>query len=66
MSVLTPAEIRAEEIMLGLRTREGIPESLLNGRVLRRVESFFEREDGRVRLTRRGLAVMNSVLAEIL
>lgn len=66
MGVLTPAEIRAEEIMLGLRTREGIPESLLNGRVLRRVESFLEREDGRVRLTRRGLAVMNSVLAEIL
>lgn len=66
MSVLTPAEIRAEEIMLGLRTREGVPENLLEGRVLRRVESFLEREDGRVRLTRRGLAVMNSVLAEIL
>ena len=66
MSVLTPAEIRAEEIMLGLRTREGVPENLLQGRDLSRVADFLARESGRVRLTRRGLAVMNSVLAEIL
>ena len=66
MSVLTPAEIRAEEIMLGLRTREGVPENLLEGRDLSRVADFLARESGRVRLTRRGLAVMNSVLAEIL
>ena len=66
MSVLTPAEIRAEEIMLGLRTREGIPENLLEGRDLSRVADFLARESGRVRLTRCGLAVMNSVLAEIL
>lgn len=66
MGVLTPAEIRAEEIMLGLRTREGVPENLLEGRDLSRVADFLARESGRVRLTRRGLAVMNSVLAEIL
>ena len=66
MSVLTPAEIRAEEIMLGLRTIEGVPENLLEGRDLSRVADFLARESGRVRLTRRGLAVMNSVLAEIL
>ena len=66
MSVLTPAEIRAEEIMLGLRTREGVPENLLEGRDLSRVGDFLARESGRVRLTRGGLAVMNSVLAEIL
>ena len=66
MGVLTPAEIRAEEIMLGLRTREGVPENLLQGRDLSRVADFLARESGRVRLTRRGLAVMNSVLAEIL
>ena len=66
MSVLTPAEIRVEEIMLGLRTREGVPENLLEGRDLSRVADFLARESGRVRLTRRGLAVMNSVLAEIL
>ena len=66
MGVLTPAEIRAEEIMLGLRTREGVPENLLEGRDLSRVANFLAIESGRVRLTRRGLAVMNSVLAEIL
>lgn len=66
MGVLTPAEIRAEEIMLGLRTREGVPENLLEGRDLSRVADFLAIESGRVRLTRRGLAVMNSVLAEIL
>lgn len=66
MSVLSPEEIRAEEIMLGLRTREGIDESLLRGRDVSRVESFLVRDGGRVRLNGRGLAVMNSVLAEIL
>lgn len=66
MSVLSPDEIRAEEIMLGLRTREGIDESLLRGRDVSRVESFLVRDGGRVCLDGRGLAVMNSVLAEIL
>ena len=66
MSVLSESEIRAEEIMLGLRTREGIREELLAGRDTSRVESFLTRENGRVRLTRHGLAVMNSVLAELI
>lgn len=66
MSVLSESEMRAEEIMLGLRTREGIREELLAGRDTSRVESFLTREKGRVRLTRHGLAVMNSVLAELI
>ena len=66
MSVLSESEMRAEEIMLGLRTREGIREELLAGRDTSRVESFLTRENGRVRLTRHGLAVMNSVLAELI
>lgn len=66
MSVLSESEIRAEEIMLGLRTREGICEELLAGWDTSRVESFLTRENGRVRLTRHGLAVMNSVLAELI
>lgn len=66
MSVLSGSEIRAEEIMLGLRTREGIREELLAGRDTSRVESFLTRKNGRVRLTRHGLAVMNSVLAELI
>ena len=66
MSVLSPADVRTELVMLGLRTREGVDENLLKDRNLSRVESFLEREGGRVRLTRRGVAVMNSVLAEMI
>lgn len=66
MSVLSESEMRAEEIMLGLRTREGIREELLAGWDTSRVESFLTRKNGRVRLTRHGLAVMNSVLAELI
>lgn len=66
MTALSPAEIRAESIMLGARTQEGFPESLLSGRKFGRVEEFLRREKGRVSLTRRGMAVMNSVLAEIM
>ncbi len=66
MSVLSVDEIRAERIMLGLRTRDGIPEELLSGRDLSRVEKFTVREGGRIRLTHDGLSVMNSVLTEII
>ena len=66
MSVLSEHEIRQAEVMLGLRTREGIREELLAGRDTSRVESFLTRENGRVHLTRHGLAVMNSVLAELI
>ena len=63
---LTEADIRTERIMLGLRTREGIEEELLAGRDFGRVERFLKREGGRVSLTDEGIAVMNSVLAEII
>ena len=66
MSVLSGADIRTESIMLGLRTRDGIAEELVAGRDLSRIESFLVRENGRIRLTRRGVAVMNSVLSEII
>ena len=52
--------------MLGLRTRDGIRVELLSGRDLSRVEKFTVREGGRIRLTRDGLSVMNSVLTEII
>ena len=66
MQVLTEADIRTERIMLGLRTREGIEEELLAGRDFGRVERFLKRGGGRVSLTDEGIAVMNSVLAEII
>ena len=55
-----------EEIMLGLRTSRGIAAELLSGRDAASVRDFLEYERGRVRLTRRGLAVMNSVLTRLL
>ena len=55
-----------EEIMLGLRTSRGIAAELLSGRDAASVRDFLEYERGKVRLTRRGLAVMNSVLTRLL
>lgn len=60
-------EAEDEEIMLGLRTLRGVDEQILRGRITPPVARFFESAgEGRLRLTRDGLAVMNSVLAEIL
>ena len=66
MSVLSPREIAYEKVMLGLRTTEGIDEKLLDGKDLSRVKSFFRFSDGKAALTREGIAVMNSVLTEII
>ena len=60
-------EAEDEEIMLGLRTLRGVDGQILRGRITPAVARFFESAgEGRLRLTRDGLAVMNSVLAEIL
>lgn len=58
---LTPEQIRIERLMLGLRQDvgvelEGIPADL---------EKFLERVDGRVRLTRAGRCVADSVIARL-
>ncbi len=66
MSVLTPRERTFEKIMLGLRTVKGIDAKLLENKDLSKVRAFFEFSDGRAALTRQGMAVMNSVLTEIL
>ncbi len=66
MSVLSPRDIAYEKVMLGLRTTEGIDEKLLDGKDLSRVKSFFRFSDGKAALTREGIAVMNSVLTEII
>lgn len=64
---VTGDEAQKEAIMLGLRTVRGIDGKMLEGRITPEVSPFFESAgEGRLRLTRRGFAVMNSVLAEIL
>lgn len=63
---LTQKDVTNEKIMLGLRTVKGIEKSLLHN-VPDRLSAFFEDADeSRVRLTRDGVAVMNSILVEIL
>lgn len=63
---LTQKDVTNEKIMLGLRTVKGVEKSLLRN-VPDRLSAFFEDADeSRVRLTRDGVAVMNSILVEIL
>ncbi len=63
---LTQKDVTNEKIMLGLRTVKGVEKSLLHN-VPDRLTAFFEDADeSRVRLTRDGVAVMNSILVEIL
>ena len=54
-----------EEIMLGLRTYKGVKEEIMPP-VAQPLEKYFVRKDGRVSLTKEGMAIMNSVLVEIL
>ncbi len=54
-----------EEVMLALRTSKGIQAERMP-RVPQNLEIFFERKDGFVFLNREGMAVMNSILVEIL
>lgn len=62
---LTGKDVKEEEIMLALRTNKGIKEELLP-LVPQNLEKYFERKNGYASLTREGMAVMNSILVEIL
>ncbi len=63
---LTQKDVTNEKIMLGLRTVKGVKKALLRN-LPDRLSAFFEDADeSRVRLTRDGVAVMNSILVEIL
>lgn len=54
-----------EEIMLALRTKKGVKAERMPT-IPAELERFFERKDGFVALKREGMAVMNSILVEIL
>lgn len=65
--VISSRERRVEQVMLGLRRANGIPERLLGagGRWTSLIpDHLLERGDGRVRLTRRGLLLADLVCAE--
>ena len=66
--VISPGERRVEQVMLGLRRANGIPESLLGaiGRSTTLIpDHLFERREGRVRLTGRGLLLADLVCAKL-
>lgn len=62
--ILSEKDIKNEQIMLGLRTLKGVESSLLN--LPQNLKSFFEEESGYTHLTQEGIAVMNSILTELL
>ena len=63
---LTQRDVTNEKIMLGLRTVKGVEKSLLRNLPDNLSTLFEDADDSRVRLTRDGVAVMNSILVEIL
>jgi len=66
--VISSRERRVEQVMLGLRRADGIPEGLLGaGRDWTSFipDHLLERGDGRVRLTRRGLLLADLVCAKL-
>lgn len=66
---LTPSDRYEEQVMLGLRTREGVPESLFTGRepvVARLIDGgFLARENGRVHATQTGADLLNALILEL-
>lgn len=65
-SILDEDEIEKERIMLGLRTAEGIDAKLLEGKISGDLKEFFTFKEGKAALNKRGMAVMNSVLSELI
>lgn len=73
----TQAERRFERMMMGLRMTRGVdlarfardfgaPPEAFWPRTLKKLEALFARDGGRLRLTPRGMQVMNGVLVEML
>ena len=59
---LTPEQIRIERTLLGLRQDVGVElDSVPEG-----LEAYLERKDGKVRLTRVGRSVADSVIAKLI
>ncbi len=59
---LTPDQARTERLLLGLRQEAGV----VLGTIPPGLEAYLERADGRVRLTRAGKCVADSVIARLL
>lgn len=62
--VLSQKDIYNEQVMLGLRTKRGIDKNLV--KVDEKLNNFFEIDKQFIRLNDRGMAVMNSILTQML
>ncbi|HEX7900695.1 MAG TPA: coproporphyrinogen-III oxidase family protein [Planctomycetota bacterium] len=59
---LTPEQVRIEGLMLGLRTDVGVELAAIP----KGLESYLERHEGRVRLTRAGRCVADTIIARLI
>ncbi len=64
--ILDEKDVKNEQIMLGLRTSQGVEKSLLDDRISPLLQQFFVDDGKRVALNDKGLAVMNSIVCELL
>jgi len=63
---LTETDIKNEIIMLGLRTNLGIDKELISTENLDKYSNYFEIIDNNARLNDKGMAIMNTILIDIL
>ncbi len=66
LAVLDETEIKEEIVFLGLRTSRGISKKYINSENLAKYAKFFNINDDMIALNDKGMAVMNSILCEIL
>lgn len=64
VELLDEKDVKNERIMLGLRTTKGVESDILN--VPHNLKTFFKNDGSYTHLTRKGLAVMNGILAQVL
>lgn len=65
---LTDVDLYNEQVMLGLRTRRGLPRTKIKGDISRHVERglLSETEDGRIVATQKGLHILNQIIADLI
>ncbi len=67
---LSEEDLRLERIALGLRTTEGIAEILLDSAGIKRAQELqdhdlLQHQEGRIILTRKGSALVDSIASEL-
>ncbi len=63
--VLEALDAKNEEIMLGLRTTNGVKKELIEDKITPIIRPFFVEKGENLALTNKGMAVMNSIVCEL-